>query len=271
MRSAEGMGCPARRMPAARAGISGASSLPGATLPCAACPCPVHRESRHRALPGLLNPPPPPRLKKIQDLAPQDVEAALGKLPRDVSAGCVALLRRIFCIAPPARPSLNDIMVDAWWVGGRGGGPGASPRTVGRGLQPGQGGRAAGVSRGRWKGAAGQTHGGEGTRAALPASTSGKARCTPSCWLPLGAACSPGWWLAGAAALLPHPPRRGGSGGPCASIFAMCPPPQPPAGSASSCPTCPSWRWRSRGSSRAWRRSPPSCRWGRGPGRQRQG
>lgn len=55
------------------------------------------------------------RLKKIQDLAPQDVEAALGKLPRDVSAGCVALLRRIFCIAPPARPSLNDIMVDAWF------------------------------------------------------------------------------------------------------------------------------------------------------------
>ncbi|KAL4432868.1 hypothetical protein ABPG77_008194 [Micractinium sp. CCAP 211/92] len=55
------------------------------------------------------------RLKKIQDLTPQDVEAALAKLPRDVSAGCVSLLRRIFSIPPPVRPSLNDIMVDAWF------------------------------------------------------------------------------------------------------------------------------------------------------------
>jgi serine/threonine protein kinase len=55
------------------------------------------------------------RLKKIQELAPADVDAALAKLPSDVSADCVALLRRIFSIPPAARPTLADIMADPWF------------------------------------------------------------------------------------------------------------------------------------------------------------
>ncbi|PSC72848.1 sulfur stress regulator [Micractinium conductrix] len=55
------------------------------------------------------------RLKKIQDLSPVDVEAALGKLPSDVSPDCVALLRRIFAIEPAQRPSLTDLMADVWF------------------------------------------------------------------------------------------------------------------------------------------------------------
>jgi hypothetical protein len=43
------------------------------------------------------------------------VEAALGKLPRDVSPECVALLRRILCIPPAGRPTLSDIMGDPWF------------------------------------------------------------------------------------------------------------------------------------------------------------
>ena len=62
----------------------------------------------------------PDRLKKIQELAPADVDAALTKLPSDVSADCVALLRRIFSIPPAARPTLADIMA----VGGGGEGEG---------------------------------------------------------------------------------------------------------------------------------------------------
>ena len=57
----------------------------------------------------------PRRLKRIQDLVPPDVEAALGKLPRDVSPECVALLRRILCIPPAGRPTLSDIMGDPWF------------------------------------------------------------------------------------------------------------------------------------------------------------
>lgn len=63
----------------------------------------------------------PYRLKKIQELAPADVDAALTKLPSDVSADCVALLRRIFSIPPAARPTLADIMAvggggeGLWW------------------------------------------------------------------------------------------------------------------------------------------------------------
>ena len=58
---------------------------------------------------------PKPRLKKIQDLALSDVDAALAKLPGDVSADCCALLRRIFSIPPAARPCLADIMADPWF------------------------------------------------------------------------------------------------------------------------------------------------------------
>lgn len=69
-----------------------------------------HASSRH--------PPTPPccRLKKIQDLSPVDVEAALGKLPSDVSPDCVALLRRIFAIEPAQRPSLTGAC--KWGAGG---------------------------------------------------------------------------------------------------------------------------------------------------------
>ena len=57
-------------------------------------------------------------MQAIQDLAPGDVEAALSKLPRDVSPDCVALLRRIFSIAPATRPALADIMADPWCAAG---------------------------------------------------------------------------------------------------------------------------------------------------------
>lgn len=57
----------------------------------------------------------PRRLKAIQDLVPSDVESALSKLPRDISADCVALLRRIFSIPPAGRPALADIMGDPWF------------------------------------------------------------------------------------------------------------------------------------------------------------
>ena len=66
-------------------------------------------------LSSLRPAPLPRRLKRIQDLVPPDVEAALGKLPRDVSPECVALLRRILCIPPAGRPTLSDIMGDPWF------------------------------------------------------------------------------------------------------------------------------------------------------------
>lgn len=55
------------------------------------------------------------RLRKIQDLVPADVDLALTKLPHDISPDCVTLLKRILCIAPAARPTLADIMVDVWF------------------------------------------------------------------------------------------------------------------------------------------------------------
>ncbi len=48
------------------------------------------------------------------------MDAALAKLPSDVSADCVAMLRRIFSIPPAARPTLADIMAVRGAGGGRG-------------------------------------------------------------------------------------------------------------------------------------------------------
>jgi serine/threonine protein kinase len=56
------------------------------------------------------------RLKRIQDLVPADVQAALSKLPSDVSPACTSLLRSILCIAPAQRLSLADIMADPWFT-----------------------------------------------------------------------------------------------------------------------------------------------------------
>ena len=85
----------------------------------------LHRIASTPARLPLPHPPPTPthpltrrRLKAIQDLVPGDVEAALSKLPRDVSPDCVALLRRIFSIAPATRPALADIMADPWCAAG---------------------------------------------------------------------------------------------------------------------------------------------------------